>query len=51
MFSVELSENVTEIGSKAFSHCYSLRNAVVPPNAVLADEINLSLQGISTMAS
>ena len=39
MFSVALS--VTEIGSKAFSHCYSLRNAVVPPNAVLADEIFL----------
>jgi hypothetical protein len=37
MFSLELPEDVTEIGSKAFSHCYSLRNVAFPPNAIIGN--------------
>jgi hypothetical protein len=39
MFSLELTEDMTEIGGEAFSHCYSLRNVAIPPNAALADDI------------
>jgi hypothetical protein len=39
MFSLELTEDMTEIGSSAFSHCYSLRNVAIPPNAVFGDAI------------
>ena len=33
MFSVELSENVTEIKQYTFGECHSLRNLAIPPNA------------------
>jgi hypothetical protein len=40
MFSLELSENVTEIEVCAFRYCYCLRNVAIPPNAYLGgDEI------------
>jgi hypothetical protein len=39
MFSLELSENVTEIENYAFYHCYCLRNVAFPPNADLVAEI------------
>ena len=38
-FSLELSENVTEIENYAFSNCYCLRNVAFPPNAVIDDNI------------
>ena len=30
-FSLELSEHISEIGSRAFTHCYCLRNVAFPP--------------------
>jgi len=39
MFSVELSENTTEIKSGAFASCLSLRNVAFPPNAVFGDKL------------
>jgi hypothetical protein len=39
IFSVELSENVIEIGSGALRYCYCLRNVAFPPNAVLGDTV------------
>ena len=39
IFSLELSENVTEIKGWAFSYCYCLRNVAIPPNAVFGDNI------------
>ena len=39
MFSLELSENMTEIKNYAFTFCYCLRNVAFPPNAILADNI------------
>jgi hypothetical protein len=39
MFSLELSEIVSEIGFKAFWQCFSLRNVALPPNVVCGDEI------------
>jgi hypothetical protein len=38
-FSLELSEHISEIGSRAFTHCYCLRNVAFPPNAVINDHI------------
>jgi hypothetical protein len=35
MFSVEISEVVTEIANYAFFHCQCLRNIAFPPNAVV----------------
>ena len=35
MVSVDLSENITEIGHYAFSDCYSLRNVAIPTNALV----------------
>jgi hypothetical protein len=35
MFSVEISEVVTDIGHYAFFHCQCLRNIAFPPNAVV----------------
>jgi hypothetical protein len=37
LFSLELSEEVTEIGNGAFNYCYSLRNVAFPPDAVVGD--------------
>ena len=34
IFSLELSEDVVEIGESAFAYCYCLRNVAIPPNAV-----------------
>jgi hypothetical protein len=39
MFSLELPENVMEIGDDAFFFCFSLRNVAIPPNAALAGDI------------
>jgi hypothetical protein len=39
MFSLELSEDVTEIGIKALFNCYCLRNVAFPPNVVFDDNI------------
>jgi hypothetical protein len=39
MFSLELPDNVTEIGNYAFINCFCLRNVALPPNAVFGDEI------------
>jgi hypothetical protein len=39
MFSLELTEVVTEIGKDAFSLGYSLQNVAIPPNVALADDI------------
>jgi len=41
MFSLELSENITEIGHHALFNCYCLRNVAFPPNAVFGDDIFL----------
>jgi hypothetical protein len=30
---------MTEIGSKAFSFCFCLRNVAFPPNAVVGDDV------------
>ena len=38
MFSLELPENVTEIGNGAFYVCYCLRNVAFPPNVVFRDD-------------
>jgi hypothetical protein len=38
MFSLELPENVTEIGNGAFYACYCLRNVAFPPNVVFRDD-------------
>jgi hypothetical protein len=39
LFSLELSEDVTEIGSGTFSYCYCLRNVAFPPNADIGDNV------------
>jgi hypothetical protein len=39
MFSLELPEDVTEIGYHALSNCSCLRNLAFPPDAVFGDEI------------
>jgi hypothetical protein len=39
MFSLELPEDVTEIGKYALGGCYCLRNVAFPPNADLAGNI------------
>jgi hypothetical protein len=38
MFSLELPEDVTEIGRSAFSLCYCLRNVAIPTNAIIGDD-------------
>jgi hypothetical protein len=38
-FSVEISEDVTEIEHDAFSNCYCLRNVAFPPDAVIGDTV------------
>jgi hypothetical protein len=39
IFSVEISDNVTEIRDYAFYNCYCLRNVAFPPNAVIDNDI------------
>jgi hypothetical protein len=39
MFSLELPEDVTEIGWSAFEFCYCLRNVAFPPDTVFGDDI------------
>jgi hypothetical protein len=39
MFSLELPENVTEIGNGAFYICFCLRNVAFPPNVAIGDNI------------
>jgi hypothetical protein len=39
MFSLELPDNVTEIGNGAFKYCYCLRNVAFPPDVVFGDDI------------
>jgi hypothetical protein len=39
MFSLELSQDTTEIGYFSFGSCYCLRNVAIPPNAVFGDAI------------
>ena len=42
IFSVEIPEDVSEIGYNAFCYCYCLRNMAFPPDAVFGDEIFIS---------
>ena len=44
MFSLELPENVTEIGKESFGDCKSLRNVAIPPNAALADDVFVNVE-------
>ena len=44
MYSLEMSENVTEIGKESFGDCYSLRNVAIPPNAALADDVFVNVE-------
>ena len=39
MFSLEIPENMREIGNHAFYYCYCLRNVAFPPNAVFGNDI------------
>jgi hypothetical protein len=39
IFSIELFENITEIGQSAFLYCFCLRNVAFPPNVVFGDDI------------
>jgi hypothetical protein len=39
LFSVELSDNVTEIEKQAFFNCSCLRNVAMPPNAVIGNNV------------
>jgi hypothetical protein len=39
LFSLELSEDVTEIGSGALSYCCCLRNVAFPPTADIGDNV------------
>jgi hypothetical protein len=39
MISLEMPENVTEIGNGALTNCYFLRNVAIPPNAVFGDNV------------
>jgi hypothetical protein len=39
LFSLELSEEVSEIGYEAFSYCYCIRNVAFPPDVVFGDFI------------
>ena len=39
LFSVELSDNVTEIEKQAFFNCSCLRNVVIPLNAVIGNDV------------
>jgi hypothetical protein len=39
MFSVEISEDITEIRYHVFYECYCLRNVALPPNVVFGDRI------------
>ena len=39
MFSLEIPDNMREIGHHAFSYCFCLRNVAFPPNAVFDDNI------------
>ena len=43
IFSLELPENVVEIGESAFAYCYCLRNVAIPPNAILGDDIFIEM--------
>jgi hypothetical protein len=43
IFSLELSENVTEIGNGALTSCHCLRNVAFPPNAVFDDNVFMYL--------
>ena len=38
LFSVELSESVTQIGWYAFKECHSLRNLAIPPNTIFEND-------------
>jgi hypothetical protein len=38
MFSLELSEHISEIKGWTFYRCYCLRNVAIPPNAVIGDD-------------
>jgi hypothetical protein len=44
IFSVELSDNVWEIKSRAFGRCSCLRNVAFPPNAVFGDKLVFCVQ-------
>jgi hypothetical protein len=39
LFSLELSDNIMEIGNAALKSCYCLRNVAFPPNAVIDNNI------------
>jgi hypothetical protein len=49
VFSVELSDNMSEIKSYAFNHCYCLRNVAFPPNAAFRNNIFIHLNGDDMM--
>ena len=50
MFSLELPENVTEIGNGAFNDCYCLRNVAIPPYAVIGGDSIFFNEGVSTIS-
>jgi hypothetical protein len=39
LFSIEFSENITEISNQAFYYCFCLRNVAFPPDADIGDNI------------
>ena len=41
MFSLELPNNIRQVKDNAFHHCFCLRNAAFPPNAVFGDNMLL----------
>jgi len=43
ILSIELPENVTDIGDFAFIYCYCLRNVALPPDAVFGDFIFIGI--------
>jgi hypothetical protein len=47
VFSVEIPENVRDIGNAAFGYCICLRNVAFPPNAIFGDNIFI-IAGIKT---
>jgi len=49
MFSLELSENITEIEKYEFYNCHCLRNVAIPPNAILGDNIFIEMTDLQRL--
>jgi hypothetical protein len=45
LISLELSDNIMEIGNAALKRCYCLRNVAFPPNAVIDNNIFIEEEG------